>query len=181
MNRTLTLILITLAFLLPVSGLVASGCATGSAPSDTSAPTEGTRIGNLAPDFQLQSLAGHTVSLSGQRGQPVLLNFWASWCGPCVSEMPFLQEIYEQWSGRGLVLLGINIGESSDKAEQFMQSHELSFPVLLDIKTEVARKYNISGIPTTYFIDQNGVIQEVIIGAFSSKAKIEQSLSKIIP
>ena len=106
---------------------------------------------------------------------------WATWCPPCREEMPYMQQIHEEWSGRGLVLLAIDVGESPAQVESFMQSHNLSLPVLLDTKKNVAQKYNISGIPTTFFIDKDGVIQEKIIGAFPNKGAIEKHLSKIIP
>ena len=134
----------------------------------------------LAPDFQLPNLEGQTISLSDLKGKPVLLNFWATWCGPCVSEMPYLQEIYDEWSGKGLMLLTINRGESSSTVKGFMQKRNLSLPVLLDTELVVAQRYNIMGIPTTFFIDKDGIIQEKVIGAFPNKAEIEKRLSKIV-
>jgi len=137
--------------------------------------------GEPAPDFQLQSLDGGSVSLSELRGSPVMLNFWATWCPPCRSEMPYLQQIYEEWSGKGLILLAIDIGESPAKVRQFMQSNNLSLPVLLDIREVVTREYNVIAYPTTFFIDKDGIIQEKVIGAFPTKDAIEKHLSKIIP
>ena len=137
--------------------------------------------GGLAPDFQLPNLEGQSISLSDFRGEPVLVNFWASWCGPCQYEMPFMQEVYEEWSDRGLVVLAINKGESLSTVEDFMQSGNYSFPVLLDISQDVALEYSIWGVPTTFFIDEDGVIQATKIGPFSSKAEIETGLSEIIP
>ena len=153
------------------SGSVA-GCSTGSEPS------QNPQLENLAPDFQLPDLDGQTVSLSDFRGRPVLLNFWASWCGPCRLEMPFIQEIFEdrEWADKGLAILAINIGESHDTVKDFMEGHGLSFPVLLDATKDVALEYNIRGIPATFFIDKNGIIQDMKIGAFSSKAEIEWRL-----
>jgi len=139
------------------------------------------RVGELAPDFQLPNLEGQSISLSDFRGEPVLVNFWASWCGPCRYEMPFIQEVYEEWSASGLVMLAINQGESLSTVDDFMQSGNYSFPVLLDTQGQVADQYNILGIPATFFIDEDGVIQAIKIGAFSSKAEIETMLSEIIP
>ena len=139
------------------------------------------RVGEPAPDFELQGLDGESVSLSQLRGSPVMLNFWATWCPPCRDEMPYLQQIYEEWSDEGLMLLAIDIGESRAKVEQYMESNNLSLPVLLDTKSKVADKYGIRGIPTTFFIDGNGVIQEKIVGAFPNKEAIEKHLTKIIP
>jgi len=162
-------------------GLLFAGCSNVSKPALGNNQTEGTQIGNTAPDFQLQSLTGQTFSLENLRGKPVLINFWATWCPPCRGEMPYIQEIYEEWSGNGLVVMAINIGESSSTAEGFMQSNGLSFTVLLDTRQNVAEMYNISGIPTTLFIDKDGIIQDKVIGAFPNKTQIENRLSKIMP
>jgi len=161
------------------SGLIISGCSGGAEPQEA-------RVGNQAPDFQLNNLDGQSISLSDLRGKPVFINFWATWCPPCRSEMPYIQEIYEEWSGKGLVVLAINIGESPSQVEEFLESQDLSLPVLLDTRGKVTQKYNIQIygkyiLPTSFFIDKDGVIQTKIIGAFPSKAAIEKSLSKIIP
>lgn len=174
MNRILTAVLL----LILTTGLLITGCPSPSKP-ESLAPAP--RVGKLAPDFQLPNLEGQSISLSNFRGKPVFVNFWATWCPSCVSEMPYIQEIYEEWSHKGLVVLAINIGESSSQVEKFMQSHNLSFPVLLDIKRDVARRYNIRGIPTTFFIDKDGIIQAMKIGVFQDKEEIERSLGKIIP
>ncbi len=171
-KRLKVMLVITLVSVL-LSGLVMAGCSPSSA--------QGVEVGNPAPDFQLQSLDGQTVSLGNLQGKPVLINFWATWCGPCRSEMPYIQEIYEEWTNKGLLGLAINIGESSSKAEEFMQSNSLSFAVLLDTKQDVAQRYNITGIPTTFFIDKDGIIQDKVIGAFQNKTQIENRLSKIMP
>ena len=94
-----------------------------------------------------------------------------------------MQEIFEDkgWSDKGLVILAVDVGEDLSTVKEFLDSSGFSFPVLLDTKQDVATEYNISGIPTTYFIDKDGVIQAVETGAFSSKADIEKNLSKIIP
>ncbi len=170
MLKVVWLIILTLVLLL-------AGCSTGSEPSAPSVA----RAGEPAPDFQLENLDGQSISLSDFRGKPVLINFWATWCPQCRSEMPYIQEIYEEWSDQGLVLLAINIGENSYTVEEFMQSHNLSFTVLLDTEKDIAQRYNITGIPTTLFIDKDGIIQDKVIGAFQSKTQIENRLSKIIP
>jgi len=150
-------------------------------PGPTQGTQEGTQAGNLAPDFQLDNLDGETVSLSDLRGKPVMLNFWATWCHPCVSEMPYIQEVYEQWSVKGLVVLAINMGGVSSEVKEFLESHNLSLPVLLDSKQKVAQRYNIRYVPTTFFIDESGIIQATKIGAFPNKDTIESELNKIMP
>lgn len=141
----------------------------------------GATVGKIAPDFTLTDLDGDTVNLSDLRGIPVMLNFWATWCGPCRNEMPYIQEIYEQWQDRGLVIFAINQGEDFPKVYQFMQSNNLSFPVLLDTNGNVSSKYEIRGIPTTFFIDEDGIIQWRRIGSFANSAEIESYLDLIIP
>ena len=152
-------------------GLVISGCSSND--TSTSTPQE-----NLAPDFQLADLDGQLVTLSDLRGSPVLLNFWATWCGPCRAEMPFIQDIYENegFSDKGLIVLAVNIGEDSSTAKIFMVDNGLTFAVLLDADQKIAREYNIRAIPTTFFIDKNGIIKDVKVGAFSSRVEIEQRL-----
>jgi len=169
MNKMLTAILVTIL----TTGLLITGCTAGSEPTAT--------VGKAAPDFELQNLDGQSISLNDLKGKPVLINFWATRCPPCVSEMPYLQEIYEEWSGKGLMVLAINIGDSSSEVEGFLQNHNLSLPVLLGTKRNVAQKYNIRWIPTTFFIDNDGIIQEKIIGAFPNKEAIENRLNKIMP
>jgi len=190
MNKMLRVILvITLALVLTLV-LVMSGCfgesnqegpALGEITSYTMDFTQSPQVGNPAPDFQFQDPDGHATSLNALQGKPVLINFWATWCGLCRSEMPYIQAIYEEWSDQELVLLAINLGESSSTVEAFMQSNNLSFTVLLDTTQVTAQGYNISGIPTTFFIDKDGIIQDKVIGAFQNKAQIENRLDKIMP
>jgi len=161
-----------MVLLILVSGLVVAGCSSSTAPSPV------LQAGSPAPDFQLQSLDGQTVSLSSLRGRPLMLNFWATWCGPCQVEMPFIQEVFEdgEWKDQGLVILGINLGEPPSRVKRFMEGNGLSFLVLLDVELKVAGMYNASYIPVTYFIDKNGIIRDRKIGPFSSKAEIDWRL-----
>jgi len=164
MNRILT---ITLVFMVTAVLLIVS----------CSSPTP--QVGKQAPDFQLPNLEGPPVSLSDFRGKPILLNFWATWCGPCRQEMPLIQAIFEEQPDNGLVILAIDIGENASAVNNFMQSNNFSFPVLLDTDQDVALEYNIRAIPTTFFIDKDGLIQEIKVGAFSNMIELKKSLSKI--
>ncbi len=168
MNKALKVILLIILTL-----LIITGCSGESNQSP--------QIGKTAPDFKLDSLDGQSISLSNLRGKPVLINFWATWCSPCRDEMPYIQAVYDEWSDKGLVVLAINVGESPSQVEKFMESQHLSLLVLLDTKRAAAQEYNIRGIPTTFFIDKDGIIQDKIIGAFRNKAQIETRLSKIMP
>ena len=190
MNKMLRIVpLITLTLVL-TTALVMSGCnatsnqdglALGEITGCTTDVTQSPQVGNPAPNFQFQDPDGYASSLTALQGRPVLLNFWATWCGPCRSEMPYIQAIHEEWPEAELVLLAINLGESSSTVEDFMQSNNLSFTVLLDTTQVVAQEYSITGIPTTFFIDKDGIIQDKVIGAFQNKTQIENRLSKIIP
>jgi thiol-disulfide isomerase/thioredoxin len=152
-------------------------------PSTTNptVPVDGIEEGNLASDFTLQDIEGQVVTLGSLRGNPVMLNFWATWCGPCRNEMPFIQEIYDKWQGEGLVILAINIKETSSKVQLFMHSNNLSFPVLFDTDGNVSAMYQIHGIPTTLFIDKDGIIKGKNIGSFNNAAEIEDYLNIIMP
>ena len=174
MSRVLRVVLVIIL----ISGLLIAGCSTDSSSDDSA---QAPQVGKLAPDFQFQDVDGQYIFLSDLQGRPVLINFWASWCGPCIYEMPYLQQVYEEWSGQGLVVLAINKGESLSTVSDFVQSGNFSFPVLLDINQYVALEYNAWNIPTTFFIDKDGVIQAIKIGAFLSKTEIEMMLSEIIP
>ena len=147
----------------------------------SSTPAQGPEIGKLAPDFQLSNLDGQVVSLSDFRGKPIFLNFWATWCGPCRFEMPFIQKMYEGLSSEGLVVLAVNLQENPATVKEFMETFGLTFPVLMATSREVPLAYNIRGIPATFFIDKNGIIQDIKIGAFTSEVEIASRLNKIMP
>ncbi|UOQ87189.1 TlpA disulfide reductase family protein [Gracilibacillus salinarum] len=124
----------------------------------------GLQIGNLAPDFELQTLAGETVRLSDFRGEPVLLNFWATWCGPCRSEMPDMQRFHED---TGAAVLAINLTDTETNTQNvpdFQKEYALTFPILLDEDGKVSKRYEIRPIPTTYIIDSDGIIQFFVFG-----------------
>lgn len=154
---------------------------TTTSPLPVPAVPEGVNIGNRAIDFELPTLDGQTVSLSGLRGKPVLLNFWATWCGPCRREMPYLQQIHDSWSAKGLVLLAVDIGEKSATVEKFMTELRLSMTVPMDTDMKVAKTYLIGAIPTTFLIDKDGIIRQKKVGEFLSKEAIERELSQIMP
>ena len=109
-----------------------------------------------APDFTLKSLSGKNIKLSEYAGSVVLLNFWASWCGPCRLEMPLLNDLHKKYESLGFVVLGVNVEEQSDKAKNYLSDIPVDFPILFDDKNTVSKLYNVIAMPTTVMIDRSG-------------------------
>ena len=114
-----------------------------------------------APDFTLRSVAGANLRLAEQRGQVVLVNFWATWCGPCRQEMPHLNRLYDKYRSAGFVLLGVNIDDDPRAAADLAAKLGLHFPVLLDTDKKVSRVYDMSAMPATLLIDRDGRVRHI--------------------
>lgn len=136
--------------------------------------------GDPAPDFRFQDANGQTFSLSDFRGKSVLLNFWRTTCFHCVDEMPYIEQVYEDWLGGEVVFLTIDINEYDDTVSEFLDDIEVSLPVLLDIEAEVTAQYRVSTIPRTFLIDKDGLIRGIMFGAFQSAEQIEDVLNQLI-
>jgi len=130
-------------------------------------PAPAPRVGAPAPDIQLTALDGTPVALSALRGRVVLVNFWASWCGPCEQEMADLQRLYDEERGRGLVVLGVNEGEEPGRVAGFLSRNGISFPTVTDADRSVTRGYQVYGLPNSFFVDGDGVVRARIVGPFS--------------
>ena len=113
-------------------------------------------IQGKAPNFTLKSNTGKNIKLSELRGQVVLLNFWASWCGPCRQEMPLLEKLQQRYSALGFTVLGVNVEEDSSKAKTLLKDIPVSFPILFDTQNTVSEQYKVSAMPSTVMIDRNG-------------------------
>lgn len=126
----------------------------------------GLLVGQPAPDFALRSWDGANMRLSEHTGEVVLINFWATWCGPCRQEMPLLDEIYGKYRRAGLVLFSVNLDEDSnlDAAREMAKTLRVSYPVLFDARKEVSRAYQASTMPLTVLIDREGVVRYVSEG-----------------
>lgn len=116
---------------------------------------------DAAPDFTLPSSTGENVRLAEQRGQVVMLNFWASWCGPCRKEMPLLDEMSKRYSAAGFVLYGVNVEEDNTDAKKLIKELGVSFPILYDTESKASSLYNVDAMPTTVVIDKKGEIRFV--------------------
>lgn len=122
-----------------------------------------------AANFTLEDLDGNTISLNDLKGKNIFLNFWATWCPPCRGEMPDIQSIHEEYSEKGLVILAVNLGEGKDAIKDFVKKNNYDFKVLLDTEQTVGDMYNISAIPSSYFLDKDGNIIGKKIGAMSKE------------
>jgi peroxiredoxin len=122
-------------------------------------PVLATSSSTPAPDFSLPSNSGKTVNLSQFKGQVVMINFWATWCGPCRQEMPLLEGIYKKYHKMGFTLLGVNVEPDSNPAQAWLKQTPVSFPVLFDKESKVSTLYKVSGMPSTVIIDRKGNVQ----------------------
>jgi thiol-disulfide isomerase/thioredoxin len=156
----------------PLHALVAAGALTAQAPIR----------GVPAPDFELRTLEGRLTRLSEFRGRPLLVNFWASWCGPCRTEMPAIVTAFEEHRAAGLAVLAVNLRdqERDRDVRRFVAEFQLPFPVLLDARGAVRRRYRLRAVPTTVFIDSTGVVRLIQAGPLTTEA-LSRGLAEILP
>ena len=129
----------------------------------------GVQEGNLAPDFLLGTLDGSEVRLSALRGQPVVLNFWATWCAPCRQEIPQFVAAYERFRNESLLVLAVNMQEGKSIARGYAEDFGMKFPIPIDVDGEVGDEYRLLGLPMTYFIDRGGVVRSVFTGPLQER------------
>ena len=137
-------------------------CSAGAAllvPAASAAPS--IAPGAPAPGFQLPSSGSGPLALSDLKGQVVLINFWASWCGPCRQEMPVLEQLYRKYKPAGFTLLGVNVEPKSGDALGFLKSTPVSFPILFDTTSKVSTLYEVTGMPSTVILDRKGNVRYV--------------------
>jgi peroxiredoxin len=138
----------------------------------------GTRVGEKAPDFELNALEGGGIKLSDYRGKKVLINFWATWCPPCRVEMPHMQRFYSEYKDRDVVILSVNATQTEASKvviNAFAKHWELTFPIVLDELGEVGKMYKVTAYPVTYLVDEQGIIRKKVQGAMN-----EDSLKKAV-
>ncbi|MGI9303102.1 MAG: TlpA family protein disulfide reductase [Gammaproteobacteria bacterium] len=137
--------------------------------------------GAAAPDFTLKSSNGYNMRLSEYRGQVVMINFWATWCGPCRQEIPVLNELHFNYKPLGFVMLGVNLDEKPGKALHMAQEMGMAYPVLFDQQKDVSRLYEIDAMPTTVLIDRDGTVRHVHRGYKVSYGETyQQQIRKLI-
>lgn len=149
-----------------------------AAPGIPATPAPAAVVGAPAPDFTLEDLDGNPVRLADQQGQVVLINFWATWCGPCRLEMPALQARYDALKDEGFTVLAVNLDEPREDAALFAQDLGLTFPVLLDPGAKVNDLYRVRGYPTSYFVDRQGNVDALHVGIMT-EAQIDEYLAKL--
>ncbi len=177
----LLLSIFIVAFALAACSVVIPGLALPSA--NNAAPSRPTKakIGELAPEINLKSLNSDPIVLSKLEGHPVLVNFWATWCGPCREEFPALMRAYRKHKEEGFVILGVNFQDdnSDEGVMTFMRNSVADFPIVRDTGERVGRMYGIRGLPTSFFIDRKGIIRDIVVGGPMTDDYLDQEWSKI--
>ena len=135
-------------------------------------------VGGPAPAFQLKTVNGQTLKLSDLKGQFVVLNFWATWCVPCIKELPEFQKAHNTLK-QEVKIIGINLAESKEKVDEYMATHHLDFTVLLDAYGNTSQEYEVVNLPVTFFITPDGVIREKIFGGGVTQKMIETKFNQL--
>ncbi|RDW22014.1 thiol-disulfide oxidoreductase ResA [Oceanobacillus chungangensis] len=142
------------------------------------------RAGDEAPDFKLQQISNNneleSVQLSDFKGKGVMLNFWGTWCEPCKAEMPYMQSLYPEYHDKGIEILAVSLDNTELAVDRFIDEYDLTFPVPFDSTSEVEDLYKVGPIPSTFFINPEGKIEEVVNGALSLE-RLEGYLQDIQP
>ncbi|WP_313997769.1 redoxin domain-containing protein [uncultured Paenibacillus sp.] len=139
----------------------------------------GPRVGGKPPDFELAAVDGSVHKLSDYEGRPLVINFWGTFCPPCVKEMPEFQRQYEKWKGEGLAILAINLSEDDITIRNFLKRFDLDYTILRDRDRQTEKAYGVRQYPTTFFVKPNGEIMEIFVGGMT-EAAIDERVEKLI-
>jgi cytochrome c biogenesis protein CcmG, thiol:disulfide interchange protein DsbE len=142
-------------------------------------PPEPPQVGSPVPDFKLTAFDGSPMNLSSQRGQVVVVNFFASWCTPCREEAADLQQTWQSYQGRGVQFFGIAYKDAASKAQAFLQEFDATYPSTSEPGNRTARDYGVTGVPETYVVDQQGTLVRHYLGAIT-KAQLSQDLNQLL-
>lgn len=137
------------------------------------------KVGEKAPEIAALDLNYSTVKLSDSRGKVVVLRFWSTGCKACVAEMPKIDEFSKRYQNRGLAVIAVNVGDSKEKVADFVKSLKISYPVLLDQANITARKYRVTAVPTTCFIDRNGIAKKIVFGEMMQD-QLEKTVKELL-
>lgn len=179
MQQTQRQIMYSILLLLGLAWMIATADKSGLSTSGRiPAPQQGFR----APDFELKTPTGETMKLSDLRGQAVLLNLWATWCPPCRAEMQTIEKIYSEYKGQGFTVLAVNMTYQDDPLAvmPFVEEQVLTFPILLDETGEMANLYQLRSLPSSFFVDRDGLITEVVIGGPMAEALLRTRVEDIL-
>lgn len=167
-----SLLLLGLLTLSLLSAACSVGSVAGSAGNspDLGDPPSGPEVGKRAPEFAATDLKGNKVTLANLRGKVVMLNFWATWCPYCRAEMPDMQRLQDAYRSRGLEVVALDVGEDAGTVWDYVSSKGFTFSVWLDLDGSISQAYAVPGYPTSYFIDRQGVIRSVQVGAMNLAA-----------
>jgi len=179
MQQTQRRIIYTIILLLGFTWIFISADRSGaSTAGKISAPQQGF----LAPDFELKTPTGESVKLLDLRGQAVLVNLWATWCPPCRAEMQTIEKVYNEYKDQGFTVLAVNMTYQDSQLEimPFVNEQGLTFPILLDETGDMANAYQLQSLPSSYFINRDGIINEVVIGGPMAEALLRTRIEEIL-
>jgi cytochrome c biogenesis protein CcmG/thiol:disulfide interchange protein DsbE len=178
MQQNQRIILYVLILIAGASWITLSANKTPASVSDNTAP----QVGFSAPDFTLKTAGGETYTLSELRGHAILVNLWATWCPPCRAEMPAIEKIYQEYKDEGLVVLAVDMTYQDDPLAvvPFIEEYGLTFPILLDETGKVASAYQLRSLPSSYFINRAGIIQNIVVGGPMSEALLRTRIEQIL-
>ncbi|MCD6412848.1 MAG: TlpA family protein disulfide reductase [Elusimicrobia bacterium] len=169
-----------------MAAVFAAGCNEGGKSDSVSRPAESgvsqnekIRTRPSAADFTVSAIDGRTISLSSLKGKVVIVNFWATWCGPCVYEIPGLVKVYDKYKDRGLEIIGLSVDRSRSSVVKFASRKGINYPIAFADRDMLRAYGGIQAIPTTFFIDKNGKIADSVVGA-RDEAFFESEIKKLI-